>query len=82
MRYFVRTTYLTKRKISSKNDELVKISQESKINEISNPFNLYRVQVKEEVGNEVDLVIEKIYVQLMMYDDTLFVCWSEVICFS
>ena len=33
--------------------ELIKISQESRINEISNSFNIYRIQVKEEVGNEV-----------------------------
>ena len=33
---------------------MIKISQEIKIDEISNPFNLYRIQVKEEVGNEVN----------------------------
>ena len=45
---------------------MIKISQEIKIDEISNPFNLYRIQVKEEVGNEVNLVIEKIYIQLIV----------------
>ena len=49
--------------ISHKNYELIKISQEIKIDEISNPFNLYRIQVKEEVGDEVNLAIEQIYQQ-------------------